>query len=246
MAIVENFTRNRADGSRQRWHIFADFEAMSDAVITKLSQCASEALSERGAFSVVLAGGRTPQEIYRELPELATDWRSWFVYFGDERCLPIGADARNDTMARRCWLDHVPIPRQQIFSIPAERGAERGAADYAQLLAHVPAFDLVLLGLGEDGHTASLFPGARPIADAQKEDTPAYGVIDAPKLPRERISMSAARLSSARDVWFLASGEGKRQALRQLRDGESIPAAAIKPAGGIDIFTDIDLLGYQR
>jgi len=65
------------------------------------------------------------------------------VYFGDERCLPKGADDRNDTMAHRCWLDHVPIPRQQIFSMPAERGAEQGAAAYARLLANVPAFDLV-------------------------------------------------------------------------------------------------------
>lgn len=186
----------------------------------------------------MLAGGNTPRALYRELDAIATDWRSWFVYFGDERCLPVGDAERNDTMARCAWLDRVPIPRQQIFSMPAELGPDAGAAAYANLLAHVPLFDVVLLGLGEDGHTASLFATDM----AQKKFThaaPAVAVHDAPKSPRERISMSAARLSSARDVWFLVSGESKRAALLQLQRGEAIPATAIEPANGIDVFTDV-------
>ena len=231
---MKSFMHN-VGGATQRWHVFGDFDALSDAVVTRLSHCASAALSKRGTFSIVLAGGRTPQEIYRELPELATDWRSWFVYFGDERCLPRGADNRNDTMAHRCWLDHVPIPREQIFSIPAECGADAGAAAYANLLTNVPAFDLVLLGLGEDGHTASIFP------DLPSQNAAAYGVTNAPKSPRERVTMSAARLSDARNVWFLVSGDEKRNALQQLQSGAPIPAAAINPVGGIDIFSDVDV-----
>jgi len=233
MATIKTFTQIPVNGAQQRWHIFSDFDAMADEVITRLSHCASEAIAERGAFSIVLAGGNTPQAIYRELSELATDWRSWFVYFGDERCLPIGDIDRNDTMAQRCWLDHVPIPRQQIFTTPAELGAEAGAAIYANTLAHVSAFDVVLLGLGEDGHTASLFPGL------PTSNHPAFAVHDAPKMPRDRISMSAARLSNARDVWFLASGEGKRTALQQMHNGASIPALTIEPKSGVDIFTDV-------
>lgn len=232
MSLTQPFMHN-VNGALQRWHIFADFDALSDVVVTKLSHCASEAISERGAFSIVLAGGNTPQALYREFSEIATDWRSWFVYFGDERCLPAGADDRNDTMAQRCWLDHVPIPRQQIFSMPAELGADVGAAAYTNLLAGVSKFDVVLLGLGEDGHTASLFPGLPQL------DASAFAVHAAPKLPHERISMSAARLSDARDIWFLVSGESKRNALQQLQSGAAIPAATIKPSGGIDIFTDV-------
>ncbi len=235
MATIKTFTQIPANCAQQRWHVFGDVDAMTDDVIARLSRCASEAIAERGVFSIVLAGGNTPQAIYRELPELATDWRAWLVYFGDERCLPAGDVDRNDTMAQRCWLDHVPIPRQQIFTIPAESGAASAAASYANILEHVPGFDLVLLGLGEDGHTASLFPGL-PSAKS-----PAFAVHDAPKLPRDRITMSAERLSNARDVWLLASGEGKRAALQQLRSGAPIPATAIRPQGGLDIFTDVDL-----
>lgn len=232
MSMKKSFTQD-ISGVKQRWHVFDDFETLTDVVITRLSHRASEAIAERGTFSIVLAGGTTPREIYHELSELATDWRSWFVYFGDERCMPKDADDRNDTMAKRCWLDHVSIPQQQIFSIPAELGADVGAAAYANLLTKVPVFDLVLLGLGEDGHTASIFPElpSQPVA--------AYGVMNAPKSPRERVTLSAQRLSAARDVWFLVSGNGKRDALQQLQNGASIPAAAIKPAGGIDIFTDV-------
>jgi 6-phosphogluconolactonase len=238
MAIVKTFMQNISGCARQRWHMFSDFDSIIDDVITRIGKSASEAIAERGVFSIVLAGGDTPQALYRELDRIATDWRSWLVYFGDERCLPVGAEERNDTMAFRSWLDHVPIPRQQIFSIPAELGADMGAKLYANILAHIPAFDLVLLGLGDDGHTASLFAG---VETPLKSDTPALGVHAAPKLPRERISMSAARLSDAHDVWFLVCGESKRKALQQLREGVSISAAAIKPAGGVDIFTDIVL-----
>lgn len=232
--MTETFTHTHPGGALQRWHVCRDFETLSDAVITRLSQCASEAIAERGAFSIVLAGGHTPQAIYRELCELATDWRSWFVYFGDERCLPRAAADRNDTMARQCWLDHVPIPRQQIFAIPAELGAERGAMEYARRFVNLPQFDVVLLGLGEDGHTAGLFPEL-PLKNAA-----AYGVSNAPKAPRERVTLSAARLSAAQDVWFLVSGEEKRAALQRWHNGEAIPAAAIVPKNGIDIFTDVD------
>ena len=235
MAIVKTFTEHHASRAQQRWHIFDDFETLADDLITRLSHCASEAIAERGAFSIVLAGGHTPQALYRELPEVATDWRSWFVYFGDERCLPRGDAERNDSMARRSWLDHVPIPAQQIFSVPAELGADAGAQAYADTLAGVPAFDVVLLGLGEDGHTASLFPGLPPCAAA------ACAVHGAPKPPRQRISMGAARLGAARDVWFLVSGEGKREALQALRGGAAIPAASVKPAAGVDIFTDVSI-----
>ena len=143
-------------------------------------------------------------------------------------------------MAALAWLDHVSIPREQIHLIPAERGAEIAANSYAQAVAGIEQFDLVLLGLGEDGHTASLFPG-HELGNAP--NAPAtIAVFDAPKPPPERVSLSARRLSSARQVMFLVTGEAKRQAVGEWRNGVAIPAAAIAPASGVDIYLEAALL----
>jgi 6-phosphogluconolactonase len=136
-------------------------------------------------------------------------------------------------MAGQAWLDHIALPPLQLHAIPAELGADPAAKAYAVTLQHVGEFDLVLLGLGEDGHTASLFPGHDW---GEAPDSPAaLAVLDAPKPPRERISLSAARLSRAREVLFLVSGESKRPALAQWRAGNDIPARAIAPAAGVDV-----------
>ncbi|HXI36898.1 MAG TPA: 6-phosphogluconolactonase, partial [Burkholderiales bacterium] len=122
----------------------------------------------------------------------------------------------------------------------AELGAERAAQAYAGTLRDVGAFDLVVLGLGEDGHTASLFPGhdwgEAPGAPA------ALAVLDAPKPPRERVSLSAARLSHAREAVFLVSGESKRQAMADWRAGKPIPARAVAPAAGVAPTAGVDVL----
>jgi 6-phosphogluconolactonase len=157
------------------------------------------------------------------------------VYYGDERCVPPEDGERNSLMVARAWLDHVPIPAEQTHSIPAELGAAEGAAAYCAVLENVGTFDLVLLGLGEDAHTASLFPGhtwdhSPPI--------PAIPVKHAPKPPSERVSMSASRLSDARKVIFLVAGAGKRRAVSQWRGSLYIPVKAITPAAGVDIFLD--------
>lgn len=221
---------------RQRWQVYPDTEALQRAVAAAIGDAAAAAIAARGAFAVVLAGGRTPAAIYRRLAALDTDWRAWSVYFGDERCLPAGAADRNDSMARAAWLDHVAIPAVQIHAIPAELGAEAGAAAYCRTLASVADFDLVLLGLGEDGHTASLFPG-QPLAAG---DAPALAVHGAPKPPPERISLSAARLSAAAQVWFIVTGADKREALTRWRRGDAIPVASIRPAAPVVIHTDIE------
>jgi 6-phosphogluconolactonase len=180
----------------------------------------------------VLAGGDTPRTAYQRLPERPADWAAWHVYFGDERCAPRGDPSRNSRMAGDAWLDHVALPPPQLHTIPAELGAVAAAKAYAGALQHVGEFDLVLLGLGEDGHTASLFP-AHEWGEAPGSPD-ALAVFGAPKPPRERVSLSAARLSRARQVLFLVSGESKRQALAHWRAGKRIPAGAITPAGGVD------------
>jgi len=198
------------------------------------------AISQRSGFHIVLAGGNTPRRIYETLRLTDTDWSSWHVYFGDERCLPPDHAERNSRMAGLAWLNHVGIPVAQIHVIEAERGAELAAQRYAQTVDRIEQFDLVLLGLGEDGHTASLFPRHDP---GNTPDAPAVlAVHDAPKPPSERVSLSANRLGATRQVMFLVAGEAKRQAVQDWRNGINIPAAAIKPAGGVDIYLEAGLL----
>jgi 6-phosphogluconolactonase len=219
----------------RRWHCFDDLASMQQEVVRRIARCAAEALAARDSFHCVLAGGRTPEAIYRELRSLDTDWDRWIIYFGDERCLPVGDQERNDTLARKALLDPVAIPEAHVHAIPAELGPAAGATRYAESLAAVPEFDLVLLGLGEDGHTASLFPGDDAALRATEA---AVGIDDAPKPPPRRVSMSAARLARSRAVVFMVAGADKREALHQWQQGAQIPAASILAPCGVDIYTD--------
>jgi 6-phosphogluconolactonase len=224
-----------------RWHRYSTITELEAAAVLAIQHAAQQAISQHGQFRIVLAGGTTPRNIYQAMRSADTDWSSWHVYFGDERCLPPDHAERNCRMAALAWLDHVAIPRAQIHPMSAEKGPEAAAADYTQLLKEIEQFDLVLLGLGEDGHTASLFPGHEL---GNTPDAPAaLAVHDAPKPPPERVSLSANRLGAARRVIFLVTGESKRQAVTDWRNGASIPAAAITPAGGADVYLEAGLLG---
>jgi 6-phosphogluconolactonase len=143
-------------------------------------------------------------------------------------------------MAAEVWLAHVPIPPLQLHTIPAESGALRAAEMYTETLRDIGEFDLVVLGLGEDGHTASLFPGHELGAAVGSPD--ALAVFDAPKPPAQRVSLSAARLTRARRVIFLVSGESKRRAVAEWRSGKDIPTRAIAPAAGVDVQVEAALL----
>lgn len=218
-----------------RWHIYSATDNLEQAATQAILCSAQQAIGQRGIFRIVLAGGTSPRNIYELLRETDANWAAWHVYFGDERCLPSDHAERNSRMATQAWLDHIAIPSSQIHIIPAERGADIAANAYSQMLSGIDLFDLVLLGLGEDGHTASLFPGHEwgntPGAPA------AIAVFDSPKPPPQRVSLSAQRLSAARQVMFLATGAAKQQAINDWRKGVSIPAAAIAPEGGVDIYT---------
>lgn len=213
---------------------------MARAAVKLIAEAASSAIEARGVFRIVLAGGSTPRAVYGALRDLVTPWPAWRIYFGDERCLPAEHADRNSRMASAAWLDDVPIPPGNVHPIPAELGPERGAAAYSRVLQEVDDFDLVLLGLGEDGHTASLFPGHDW---GQAPGGPAaLAVHDAPKPPSERVSLSAERLRRARQVVFLVTGAGKREAVTAWRAGEPIPAAAIAPSSGVDVLCDTGCL----
>ena len=229
-----------AERQRCRWHPFADLSALDRAAAVAVLAAADRALRVRGRFDLVLAGGSTPRGTYRHLRNADADWLRWHIYFGDERCVPVEDAGRNSHMAETEWLDHVAISRAQQQRIEAELGPTAAASRYAAALAPIDEFDLVLLGLGEDGHTASLFPG-HDWGTASGAPS-MLAVFDAPKPPPERVSMSAARLSRARQVVFLVGGDGKRDAVARWRAGQALPAAAIVPAAGVDVFVESALL----
>ncbi len=217
----------------------ADPGELARTATAQILLAAQQAIARAGAFHLVLAGGSTPRRIYQALGGSAADWAHWHVWFGDERCLPAQDPQRNSRMAADAWLDRVPIPAAQVHPMAAELGAVNAANAYAQILAGLGDFDLVLLGLGEDGHTASLFPHHDWGAAENAPDV--LAVCDAPKPPAARVSLSARRLAAARQVLFLVSGAGKRAAVQDWQAGAAIPAAAIAPGGGVDVLLDFEV-----
>jgi 6-phosphogluconolactonase len=219
--------------SALRWHAVSDAETLERTASRRILEAAERAIAERGEFRIVLSGGQTPRGVYRTLRNQGVGWANWQIHFGDERCLPCEDPGRNSRMAGLAWLDHVAVPAAQVHTIPAELGAARAAAAYAKQLEGVGQFDFVLLGLGRDGHTASLFPGHDW---GEAPDAPdALAVLDAPEPPPQRVTLSAARLSHAREVWFLVAGDSKREAVARWRAGERLPAGAIRPPAGVDV-----------
>ena len=214
-----------------RWEYFNSIECLRHGVCDAIVKNANEAIAKRGQFSIVLAGGNTPRAVYRLLRELNMDWSKWHIYHGDERCLPLDHEDRNSLMVEQVWLHYVDVPTSQIHDIPAELGPIDGAKAYAQTLSGVPTFDMVLLGLGEDGHTASLFPN-----HALDNTADAVPVFNSPKPPAERITLSQNRLNNTRQVIFIVTGAGKQEAVDNWRKGIAIPATLIAPENGVDVY----------
>lgn len=217
--------------SNTRWHTFQSQQDINQAALNRILDSAREAIAKHGSFLIVLAGGSTPKSVYQLLAKADADWSKWHVYHNDDRCLPIDHAERNSKMARDAWLSHVAIPENQIHDIPAELGNIEGAKAYAKTLAGVRSFDLVILGLGEDGHTASLFPG-----QAVDNSADAVPVFDAPKPPAERITISQNRLNNTNEVMFLVTGAGKQEAVDNWRKGVAIPATLINSPNGVDVY----------
>lgn len=215
------------------WRVLASADEVVREAVNCILLGAHRAIAAHQSFRLVLAGGRTPKHAYQILRESKVDWRRWEIYFGDERCLPVDDTERNSTMAIRAWLEHVPIPEANIRVIPAELGPEKGASEYERTVGKAQPFDMVLLGLGEDGHTASLFPGTEhPLGQF------VHPVFDAPKAPPQRISLSATALSNAAQVIVLVTGAGKRDAVRRWRGGDLLPITMVRPVSGVDVLMD--------
>lgn len=213
------------------WDIKDNAEQVAQATVQRVLESATRAITERGCFRLVLAGGTTPHLAYQRLAQLDIDWSNWLFYYGDERCLPADHEERNSVMVKRAWLDKINIDDTQHFPVPAELGPVEGAERYAHTLANIDAFDLVLLGMGEDGHTASLFPN-----QTWQEDARVIAVFDAPKPPPERISLGPALIHGAGKRCFIVTGEGKADAVRRWRESGDLPISrAAVPGDGVII-----------
>jgi len=207
---------------------------------------AAAAVEERGRFTAALSGGSTPAALYRALAHAsgrpAVPWPAVWAFFGDERCVPHDDPRSNFALAHEHLLRHVPLPPGQVVPVPtALPDAAAAAAVYAALLERLvdrlpgggpPVFDLILLGLGEDGHTASLFPGA-----ATLEEHGAWVVGCPPGTlppPVDRVTLTLPVLNAARNVIFLVTGRAKAAVLRDVLAAEAdprrLPAAAVRPA----------------
>lgn len=217
--------------STTRWHSFDSQDEINQAAINRTLKAAEEAIKKHGSFLVVLAGGSTPKSVYGLLSDVNADWANWYVFHNDDRCLPVDHAERNSKMAKDVWLNKVAIPQNQIHDIPTELGNVEGAKAYAETLKDVRMFDLVILGLGEDGHTASLFPD-----QAVDNSADVVPVSNAPKPPADRVTMSQNRLNNTHEVMFLVTGAGKQDAVNKWRKGVAIPATLIMPKNGVDVY----------
>jgi 6-phosphogluconolactonase len=213
------------------------FRAAADAFCVRVEQ----AVERDDRFSVVLAGGSTPRGLYLKLgtqPWLSrVPWEKVHVFWGDERCVPLDDPQSNAKMAIDALLDQVPIPRGQIHPIDGTIAPAQSAVAYEQQLrtffaGQDPKFDLVLLGMGDDGHTASLFPGTPALRETQRWVTEGYNAaLDSP-----RVTMTATILNQARMIIFLVAGADKAATLNRVLHGPrqpfDLPAQSIQPDDG--------------
>ena len=217
---------------------------LADAAAERFVALAQAAVAQRGRFAVALSGGSTPRALYERLARAPlsdqVDWPRVQVFWSDERFVPPDDAESCFRMAREALLDHVPVAADQIFPVPTVGGTpERAAQAYAetivaQLGGELPRFDLVLLGMGPDAHTASLFPGQpEPIAPG---DALVIAVHGSPKPPPTRISFSYRLINTAAQVLFLVAGADKAAPLREVLAGPAdrarLPAQGVRPGAG--------------
>ncbi|WP_282691669.1 6-phosphogluconolactonase [Streptomyces sp. CC208A] len=214
--------------------VHRDKELMAEAAAARLITRIVDAQSARGTASVVLTGGRNGNGLLAALAAApardAVDWSRLDLWWGDERFLPEGDPERNVTQAREALLDRVPLDPARVHAMPASDGphgddADAAAAAYAAELAaaagpggRVPAFDVLMLGVGPDTHVASLFPELPAVRETGRT---VVGVYDAPKPPPTRISLTLPAIRAAEEVWLLAAGEDKAKAAALALSGDA-------------------------
>jgi 6-phosphogluconolactonase len=225
--------------------IYNSTEEINTTAAALFTEAAQKAIAEKGQFTAVLTGGSSPAGIYKLLAsddyKTKIDWSKVFIFWGDERWVPLNDDLSNAKMSYATLLSHVPIPSENIFEMYKEGvTAEEYAITYEQsirtILGDGGKFDLILLGMGDDGHTASLFPGQKVLEEQNKW-------VDAYYLePQQmfRITLTAPLINKAENIIVIAFGEKKAHALKEVTTGDYNPALypmqLIKPESGQLLF----------
>lgn len=225
--------------------IYQDLSTLSHAAAETVCAELAQAVQARGTASIALSGGSTPAALYQLLataPYAAQiPWAYVHFFWGDERCVPPNTEGSSFKQAQELLLSHVPVPPENIHRVRGELPPTEAAAEYAQVLAHNaarglpwPCLDVVLLGLGEDGHTASLFPG--PIIEAEKTQPTLAVTANYQNRPANRVTLTPRVFNDARQVLFLVAGVGKAEAVRAVLKGYANPiqwpASRIRPTLG--------------
>jgi 6-phosphogluconolactonase len=225
---------------RSEVNVLVDAAAVARAVADRFVDAASRAIAAAGRFAVALAGGSTPRTTYALLAGLEyrdrVRWDSVRFFFGDERCVPPDDPQSNYGMAMTTLLGPLGIDPSRVFRMRGEDDPAAAAADYVRVLVRElgpePVLDLVLLGMGPDGHTASIFPGSSPVTDDML-------LVDAPFVPKfgtYRITMTPRTINNAKEIVIATEGEGKADALAHALDGpydpNTYPVQIVKPKNG--------------
>lgn len=217
--------------------VYADADALADAVARNILEVARERIASTGRFAIALAGGETPRAAYELIGErhrMDLDWAQVHVYFTDERFVPPNDVRSNFAMANGAWLSRVGIPPAQVHAIPTSNGSPDDCAAFYErslrgtIAGQGSSFDLAVMGVGTDGHTASLFPGDAAALAERKRWVLA---VQAPPgtEPRDRITLTLPVINAARRILFVATGAAKRERVAQARSGDlSIPAARVR------------------
>lgn len=212
-----------------QWNVYKKFEEAAKQAADFLAASIEDCLQDKGVCHVILPGGNTPVLTLELLAEKSLSWNKIHWYMGDERCYPQGHSERNDLMVdNHLWSR---ISKTNIHLMPAELGAEKGAELYRNEIKVINNFDIAFLGMGEDGHTASLFPNHL----ALKDERSVIPVYDSPKPPSDRVSLSRNTLTKTKIKIVLAVGHSKSDVIAKIKAGENLP---INTIGDIYWFVD--------
>jgi 6-phosphogluconolactonase len=236
--------------------ILPDKPALVQHALTLVTAAIQSAVADHGYCTLALAGGSTPKPLYAGLASQDLPWEKLYIFWGDERYVPVEHPDSNAGMAKSVWLDQVPIPRDQVFITPTAEGDPaisakqlettlRQAFGPLQALApdEVPQFDLILLGMGDDGHTASLFPHTAALGVSDRLVTVGYKDSD------PRITFTVPLINHSRRVLFLVAGADKQAALTQVfapeGDALAYPSRLVRPRGELRWLLDRQAVGDQ-
>jgi 6-phosphogluconolactonase len=209
-----------------RIEVFKDSDALATHAANQFSKIAENAIAARGKFTVALSGGSSPKRMFEQLAKMVIDWKHTHLFWVDDRCVPPGHPDSNYGMTAEALLNHIEIPGENIHRIHGEQPSEQAALIYEKELRHFfgeqsPVFDLILLGLGSDGHTASLFPGSPALQEKKRWAVEVKHGAPPPPLV-DRVTLTFPVLKQAREVIFLVSGREKSAILSKIFKSPSI------------------------